>query len=84
MSRLIIYIVIFAVICWLVRTALAPPKRRIPKADEKGEELIQDPVCQCYIPRSQAYTVTLEGRKHFFCSEGCYKKYLRSHSLPKP
>lgn len=42
----------------------------------KGEDLVQDPFCKTYIPKSQAYIQNVEGREIFFCSKECCEKYL--------
>jgi len=84
MSRLIFYLLILAVVYWVIRRAFSSGKGRAGKPDEKGEELAQDPFCQCYIPKSQSFTVSLNGKKFFFCSEDCYRKYQASRILPKP
>ena len=55
-----------------------PRPPRIP-----GEEMVQDPACKSYISKNHSYTVFLQGKKLFFCSEECYKRYAASHVLPK-
>ena len=83
MSRLVIYLIILAVVYWVIKRALFPPKRKMTPPGETAEELVQDPVCQRYIPISQSYTLSFKGKKLFFCSEECYNKYMASHGLPK-
>jgi len=83
MSRLVIYLIILAVAYWVIKRALFPPKNKMTQPKETAEELVQDPVCQCYIPKSQSYTLSFRGKKLFFCSEQCYNKYMASHGLPK-
>jgi YHS domain-containing protein len=82
-SRLIFYLIIFAIVYWVVKQALSPAKRKITKPGDTSEEMVQDPVCQCYISKKQSYSVFLGGKELFFCSEECYKKYLASHAPPK-
>jgi YHS domain-containing protein len=41
-----------------------------------GEDLVQDPFCRTYVPKSQAYVREIEGRQQFFCSRECCEKYL--------
>lgn len=41
----------------------------------KGEDLVQDPFCKTYIPKSQAYPKEIDGRTHYFCSSECFEKY---------
>ncbi len=40
-----------------------------------GEDLVQDPFCKTYIPKSQAYPKEINGRMHYFCSSECFEKY---------
>ncbi len=42
--------------------------------------LVQDPVCQTFIPRREALKVEKDGKVYFFCSEGCLKRFRRSGS----
>jgi YHS domain-containing protein len=36
-----------------------------------AEDLVRDPVCNTYVPRSRALTAVIEGRPEHFCSEAC-------------
>ena len=81
--RFLFYLVLIGVVYWLAKHFLAPSKERDSIPEEPSEEMIQDPICQCYVPKSQAFTVSLSGKKLFFCSSECYQKYLASKSLPK-
>jgi uncharacterized protein len=62
------------------------PKRRAP--GEQGrpvptaitEEMVRDPVCHLYLPRSEAIRRKIQGREHFFCSPGCLDKFLAIRS----
>ena len=52
-----------------------------PKPLEKDREpdvLVQDPVCNTFIPRREALRAEKGGATHFFCSEGCLKRFLSS------
>lgn len=51
-----------------------------PRAGREPEELVQDPVCQTFIPRQEALKAQREGKDYFFCSEGCLKRFLRGGS----
>ncbi|MGB5219207.1 MAG: YHS domain-containing protein [Smithella sp.] len=46
-----------------------------PFSSDKGEELIEDPVCHTYVPVSQAYKKEISGRDYYFCSKQCSDKY---------
>jgi YHS domain-containing protein len=48
-----------------------------PRGSSEAEELVQDPVCQTFIPRKEALKVQRDGKDYFFCSEGCLKRFQR-------
>ncbi|MFN3535030.1 MAG: YHS domain-containing protein, partial [Desulfatiglandales bacterium] len=41
------------------------------------DELVQDPVCHTYIPRSTAYALKLGGKEYFFCGKECAQKFQK-------
>jgi len=49
----------------------APPKEKTPR----GEEMVKDPQCGTYLPRSDALTRQVKGETLYFCSEECRTKY---------
>jgi uncharacterized protein len=49
-----------------------------PGGGQEPDVLVQDPVCQTFIPRREALKVHRDGKDHFFCSEGCLKRFLRA------
>jgi uncharacterized protein len=55
---------------------LAGQTRQAPKVPEP-DVLVQDPVCQTFIPRQEALKITKNGQDYFFCSEGCLKRFQR-------
>ena len=83
MSRLILVLILLGIIYWVVRRAFPALGKKSGRPDEGGEEMVQDPVCQCYVPKKQAYSVSYKGKQVFFCSEECFKKYMASNALPK-
>ncbi|MBP1713634.1 MAG: hypothetical protein H6Q42_1837 [Deltaproteobacteria bacterium] len=82
MWRILVYIILFGIVSWMIRQALFPRKKKAPNLDRAGEVLVQDPVCKCYIPKSQARAIDFKGEKVFFCSEECHKKFLGGNALP--
>ncbi len=66
----------------LVIRALFPSARRTevdmsPRRGRNGEELVRDPACLTYVPRSTAVAATVAGEPLFFCSEACAESYRR-------
>ncbi len=54
------------------------PKPSPPEKTSAGEEMVQDPVCGTYVPRSLAIKEQMEGKTLFFCSKKCRDAYRDS------
>jgi YHS domain-containing protein len=86
MSRILAGIIlgylIYLVVKKIARSVGLWPQPPAPRAEGKREPdvLVQDPVCQTFIPRKEALRIEKDGKVHFFCSEGCLKRFLRGGS----
>jgi YHS domain-containing protein len=82
--RGLVYLLYVVIVLLVVRAIsrtigrLFAPGRRIQRPGTAGrrpsraaEDLVRDPVCNTYVPRSRALTATIEGRPEHFCSEAC-------------
>ena len=84
MRQLFILVLLLA-LGYLV-SQLMSPRRRMPRTPEPQapteitEEMVRDPYCHVYLPRSQAIRRKIRGQEHFFCSPGCLEKFLASRS----
>jgi uncharacterized protein len=83
MYRLITILILVGIIYWVVKRALFTVQGREDRSAGAEEEMFQDPVCGCYIPKNQSFSVSYRGKKLFFCSKECFQKYQASDSLPK-
>lgn len=83
MYRLILIFFLLLVVYWLIRRTFASKSTKEVSPKDGSEEMVQDPVCKCYVPKSQSYSLSFQGQKLHFCSEECIRKYMASHSLPK-
>jgi YHS domain-containing protein len=52
------------------------PQAPKPLDNQEPDVLVQDPVCQTFIPRREALRTEKGGKVYFFCSEGCLKRFL--------
>ena len=83
--RQLLFLALFLALVYLVK-ALLLPKRRPPHVSRKRddtavtEEMVQDPFCHTYLPRSQAIRRKIRGQEHYFCSPGCLEKFLALRS----
>ena len=56
--------------------ARARPAGPRSEAARPIEDLVLDPVCRTYVPRSTAIAARLAGREELFCSTACRDKAL--------
>lgn len=73
--RLIVFLIV-AYIVWsalksMIRKGQRKPSSRA-KSAEQGEEMVLDPQCRSYVPKSDA--IAQSG--HYFCSQECARIYL--------
>ena len=75
---IIIFFVIFLVYRYLKRFLSSPklPKRNPPQ--EIQDEMVQDPVCNVYLPKRQAVVLkSADGINYYFCSSQCREKFVK-------
>jgi YHS domain-containing protein len=46
---------------------------------ETADEMVRDPICQTYIPRSLAIRKTFHGETCYFCSNECASMFSEQH-----
>ncbi len=85
MSRLLAGLILGYLLYLVIRKVarslgLWPEATRSPGPDREPDVLVQDPVCQTFIPRKEALKAEKDGKVYFFCSEGCLKRFRRSGS----
>jgi uncharacterized protein len=57
-------------------TQARPRKGGAPASPPRIEDLVQDPVCHTYVPRSRALSARVAGHEQHFCSPACRDKAL--------
>jgi len=83
--RQFVFLALIVVLGYLISSLLFP-KRRVPRQNGGGtpttitQEMVRDPVCHLYLPRSEAIRHKVRGQEHFFCSPGCLDKFLALRS----
>ena len=71
---LIVGFIVYTVVQSIMRS-LQKPKSAPPEKTARGEDMVQDPQCKTYVPRSDALSCQVQGRTHYFCSEACRDQY---------
>ena len=84
MSRILAGLIIGYLIYWVVKKVATSlglwPQAPRPLQPGEPDVLVQDPVCQTFIPRKEALRAERDGKVYFFCSEGCLKRFQRGGS----
>jgi YHS domain-containing protein len=75
--RLVLFVFIAYVVFLAVRIYLglkrAGIRARAPR--QVGGVMVQDEICETYLPREEALVEHRDGVEHFFCSEECRRKF---------
>ncbi|MDO9558544.1 MAG: hypothetical protein Q7I89_02535 [Syntrophales bacterium] len=78
LAAIVIFYLLYRIARWLflssARTSEPIPNRQRPAITE---DLVEDPCCHAYLPASQAYQASIEGKTEYFCSEKCYRNYIQ-------
>ncbi len=40
-----------------------------------GEDLVEDPYCHTYVPKSSAYKTIVSGKTLYFCCKRCFEEF---------
>jgi uncharacterized protein len=81
----LVFLALIIILGYLISN-LVFPKRRAPRPTGRRtpptvtQEMVRDPICHLYLPRSEALRRKVRGQEYFFCSPGCLDKFraLRS------
>lgn len=60
-------------ISYVNREKIAPPGKPPPLG---REDLVEDPHCRIYVPKSAALKEEIGGKTHYFCSRQCRDEFL--------
>lgn len=75
----LLVILILSFVFYLVATLFigfarrSNPRRKRP--EESGGEMVKDPICDTYVPKSRAIQRRLNGQSVYFCSQDCANAY---------
>jgi len=69
------FYVIWNLLGMLLRSLSGPATSTPPEKSAAGEEMVRDPQCGTFIPRSDALSKNIGGTTHYFCSARCRDSY---------
>ncbi len=82
MMRFLVFLAIILVIYYYFKKLFPGSKKYRgrngyggPKPPPIVDELVQDPVCGAYCPKREAKSLVYKGKKYYFCSMDCLKKF---------
>lgn len=62
----------------VVKQMFVKPPPLPPEKSREGEDMVKDPECGTYVPRSEAVHLQHKGKQIFFCSKTCRDKFTHS------
>lgn len=75
MIRLIIYFTIVYFAYNFIKALISPKGSNQSKNNNLSEDMVEDPYCGTFIPKSSAIKKKSGGEKLYFCSKECWQKY---------
>jgi YHS domain-containing protein len=74
--RLLIFILLGYLLYRTLRRYLSP-RQTLSRPEEGGaiDEMVQDPVCETYVPVREAEKRFIKGKTYYFCSKKCADAY---------
>lgn len=77
LAAVVILYLLYRIARWLFLSSAKPSEQtsnRKPPAIT--EDLVEDPYCHSYLPVSQSYKASIDGKTEYFCSEKCYRAFV--------
>ncbi|MBI3812721.1 MAG: transcriptional regulator [Nitrospirae bacterium] len=72
---LFLIFVVYLVMKMLIGFASLPGRQR-KRREESGGEMVQDPVCETYVPIGRAIEKKMNGQTVYFCSQPCMDAFF--------
>ncbi len=85
--RLVLLFLVALLIVRVLRAFVSPGRRPAERRDadlSQGTDMIQDPVCEVYVPKSKAVMEKIDGETHYFCSERCAERFRKAAASAGP
>lgn len=75
MIRVLLFFILTVILYWALKELFSKGGGK-DGPGTAGEEMVKDPNCGVYLPRSSAVTFGKGSRRQYFCSEECRKAYV--------
>ncbi len=82
--RSLFLLILVVIIYYFLKSVFTSSRRRRaagsrPGVQEKVDDMVKDPSCETYIPKSTALTMVMGGKRYFFCSEECLESFKKKN-----
>ena len=77
--RLLIILFLFFILYLVLKVLIGfsyLSRQRRKQREEMGGEMVQDPVCETYIPKGRAIEKNAGGQTVYFCSQQCMNAFF--------
>ena len=78
MRLLLLALLLFVLGARLVRSMRPRTRPAAPAPPPRAGRMVRDRVCNTFLPIESALPTALGGETHYFCSEACRSRFLRS------
>lgn len=72
---LVLLFVLYLVVKALIGFSYLSSQMR-KRREQAGGEMVQDPVCETYVPKTAAIAKSVSGQTVYFCSQECAEAYV--------
>ncbi len=80
-----LFLLIFVVIVYyFLKSIFTSNKNKLSgnrKEPQRIDDMVKDPFCETYIPKSTALSSLFDGERLYFCSEECLEKFKKKNSV---
>ena len=75
--RQIIILILLSLIVYMIKKLFRQPPsvKKTTSEGQTGENMVKDPVCNLYIPESEAVKKVVEGKIVYFCRNKCAEEF---------
>lgn len=77
--RSLLTLLFLLLLAWAIRELLFGSRRTVFPSSQPGnaggEEMVRDPHCGVYLPRSEAVPRKVQGETSYFCSQKCADEF---------
>lgn len=84
--RSLLILILVVIFYYFIKSFFTSRKERVKpgngrKVLREVDDMVKDPSCETYIPKSTALEKVYKGKRFYFCSEECVEKFKKQNSV---